>query len=285
MPTNPAAPRFRRFTRGRISLFLLILLGLVIYDGTRCVPTPPAAGNAFLGPPASTQPYDTLRVATLNIGGGVGNDDRFDLSRTAGEITGYDLVGLQELHGPEMHVGGHAFKLPFGTDQAEELGGMLKLPYLFAPSETQWGHDAFGNGAVTDLPVLHWQRFPLSSAGSATNRSVLLLRLNFHGKPLNVIITHLDRHEDHNAELESVLELFESMEKPVIVLADLNSEPTDPQLNRLKTLADETGITLADKAGNLDWILARGMHAVQFGRTEPVASDHGKVWAELRLDD
>ena len=266
----------RRFTPGRILAFILIVAGVFIYDGNRKQPEPANSGASFNGQPATSQPTAVLRVATFNMAGGVGGEDNhLNLNRTAAAITGYDLVGLQEVHGRTLLN---------GKDEAEILGDSLKLPWLFAPVESRWWHPDFGNGAVTDLSVLHWETIPISSAISDTNRNMLLFRVKFQNAPVNVIVTHLDRHADHDAELKIVLNLFESLEKPAIVLADLNTEPTYVQREKLIKMSNEIGIPFTEKTAGLDWILTRGMHATNWGETDNGASDHKLVWADLVLD-
>lgn len=269
-PSTSSTISQRRSLLGRIVLFVLIVAGLAALDGNQRQATSAASGTSFDGPPAATRPGALLRVATFNM------NRQLDPVRTVSALGGFDLIALEEVGG-----GG----LLGGKDQTQILGQALQLPWLFAPVERRWWHDDFGNGALTDLPVDHWQRLPFSSAAAATNRNLVLLRLEYQGKPLNVIVTHLDRQGDHDAELAGVLELFQSLEKPVILLGDLNSEPADRRIEQLRSLARACGIDpTKNRNDGLDWVLARGMHARDWGLKNTGASDHLLAWAELEMD-
>jgi len=255
-----------RFTAGRIALLLLIVIAVFIGGGSQKVGTGPASGDSLAGPPASRPSGNLLRVATFNIDGGV------HLDRIAEVIRGFDLVGLEEVH---------------SSDQIQTLSRELALPGLFAPVERQWWHESFGNGVLTSLDVDHWQRIPLSSSIADSNRNLLLLRLQFAGKPLNVIITHLERHDDHNAELRTVIVLFESLQEPAILMGDLNTRKDDAQIAALRNtpgVTDAIGAALNDKTpDSVDWIFARGLRLVRSGFTDNGASDHPAAWAELSV--
>ena len=119
----------------------------------------------------------------------------------------------------------------------KSLGEKLKLPWLFAPVERRWWKDSFGNGALTSLPILHWQRIPLGGEEATSHRNLLLLRVQFSGQPLNVLITHLSRDADRPHELRSVISLFQSLQEPALLIGDLNSEPADPQISELRKTA------------------------------------------------
>jgi endonuclease/exonuclease/phosphatase family metal-dependent hydrolase len=263
-----------------VGIFLLVILAWILLQGNQRPPTAPAEGDSFNGPPPTSQPAGgVLRVAELNIAGGVGGaDNKLDLDRTADAIRGFDLVGLEEIHG-----GGFLQS----EDQAQILGEKLKLPWLFAPVERRWWRDAFGNGAITSLPILHWQRFPLSGDSATSNRNFILLRAQYQGQPLNVLITHLSRDSDRPHELKTVISLFESLQEPAILMGDLNSVPTDPQmleLHKAPGVADAIGDEMGDKiGGNIDWIFTRGLRVVRAGTSDNGASDHYLAWAELRL--
>jgi endonuclease/exonuclease/phosphatase family metal-dependent hydrolase len=261
--------RGRRFTPGRIALFLVIVVGFFLWQGSQKIPTGPAAGTALNGPEPTSRPTgDTLRVATFNIDGKDGDS-------TADTMRGFDLIGLEEVHG-----GG-----PFSkSNQAETLGGKLNLPWLFAPVERQWWSDAFGDGALTSLPIEHWQRFPLANENADSNREVLILRLTFAGKPLNVLITHLERYQDLDNELASAISLFQSMQEPAILMGDLNLTKGDAQIESLRKTpgtADPIGDTNGE---SFDRIFARGMHSVGSGLIDKGASDHPLAWTELQLN-
>jgi len=262
-----------RFPAGRVALLLLIVVAVFIGQGNQKIPTGPAAGDLLAGPPASRPSGNLLRVATFNIDGGVGKaDGRLDLDRTAAAIRGYDLVGLEEVH---------------SNDQIQTLSQKLAMPGLFAPVERQWWHESFGNGVLTSLDLDHWQRIPLSNPNADSNPNLLLLRLQFAGKPLNVIITHLERHVDRQTELRSVVSLFESLQEPAILMGDLNCGKDEAQIATLRNtpgVTDAIGKALNDKTpDSVDWIFARGLGVVRSGFIDNGASDHPVAWAELSV--
>jgi endonuclease/exonuclease/phosphatase family metal-dependent hydrolase len=271
--------RRRRFTPGRIIVFLLVIALLVFLDGNEKIPSGAASGTTLNGSSSTPPPGgDELRVATFNIDSGVGPDDnRLDLDRTAETMRrGYDLIGLEEVHGG----------LPFTSDdQSLILGQKLGLQSLFAPVERRWWRDAFGDGILTDLPPIHWQRIPLANGVSRSNRELLLAQLQFDGRPLNVLVTHLDNFTDRAAELGTVISLFQSLQPPVIILADLNTTRDDPQLQALEKIPSVADpIAKICSASNVDWILARGMYSLGAGFIDNHASDHQLAWAALKLD-
>jgi endonuclease/exonuclease/phosphatase family metal-dependent hydrolase len=270
MSTTPGFPNSggRRFTAGRLAIFLIIVAGFMAWQGSQKIPLGAASGTTFVGPaPASRPSGDVLRVATFNIDGKSGD-------ATADTMRGFDLIGMEEVHGC----------CPLSkSNEAEILGDKLNMPALFAPVERQWWHDAFGDGALTTLPVDHWQRFPLSNEIADSNREVLVLRLEFAGKPLNVLITHLERHDDLENELATVISLFQSLQEPAILMGDLNLAPNDPQIDSLRKssgVIDPIGDSHGD---SFDRIFARGMRSLDSGLIDKGASDHPLAWAELEL--
>jgi len=200
------------------------------------------------------------------------------LSRTAKYLRNFDIVGLQEVHG------GSLFDWRNG---AEVLGQMLHMPYLFAPVERSWWHDDFGNGILCDPPVTRWERLPLSTSQSESNRNMLRVFCTWHNHPLAVIVTHLDRHADHDIELGAVIASFYDTPTPVILLGDLNidADPADPQLDNLRRdvlVTDALGQAMgANLQKTNDWIFARGLRCVAGGLMDNDASDHKLAWAEL----
>jgi endonuclease/exonuclease/phosphatase family metal-dependent hydrolase len=273
MSTAPRIQTFRgrRFTFGRVMVFLIFVAGFFALRGIEKTPAGPASGTSLNGPePASRPSGDTLRVATFNIDGKDGDS-------TADTMRGFDLIGLQEVHG-----------LGAKSNQAEILGQKLNLPWLFAPVERQWWGDGFGDGVLTSLPVDHWQRFPLANESADSNREVLVLQLRFSGRPLTVLITHLDNGGDREAELASVGSLFIAMRGPAILMGDLNSANDSPQIQMLRKMPDvidPLGDSVIAKNGqSWDRIFARGMQCTGSGFIDKGASDHPLAWAELKLN-
>ena len=122
---NAAAKRLGR-AAWRLGLLALVVGALLLAWGARKVPTGPASGTALhaVGRPevaslashhsgsGAPAPAPTFRVGTFNIDGARGLDGRVDLHRTAAQMTGCDLLGLNEVHGRTF--GEH-------RDQAERL--------------------------------------------------------------------------------------------------------------------------------------------------------------------
>jgi len=258
----------------------VLLVVVVLWQGAVRRQTPPAHGNSLLGVSDSQKPPtgDVLHCATFNIAGGVSPDDnRLDLNRTAKYLRGFDLIGLEEVHDDGIFD---------RRDQAQLLGELLHLSWLYAPSEDRWWRPCFGNAVLADLPVTHWDRWPLSMQLAATNRSLLELTADWRGRPLSILITHVDRHIDHDMELGAVLAAFRDAPAPAILLADLNTIPADKQLAALRadpTVTDCLGQFVGDKIpdSNVDWIFARGLKCTGAGFTDNDASDHKLVWADL----
>jgi endonuclease/exonuclease/phosphatase family metal-dependent hydrolase len=253
---------------------------LVVWDGYRRAPTPPAEGSSLNGiasHPAATR-ATTFRVGTFNIDGGVGTDEKFDLKRIADCMAGCDLVGLQEAHGRSWTD---------SRDQAQVLGEDMSLPWLYAPSETQWWHNSFGNAAISNLPLQSWERFPISGPASTNNRALLILHFHLGDKILHVLVVHLPTTNDRPAQCAIVSSLFYSFEKPAILLGDLNTRPGDPWIEKVRNHADVVDAVgeYAEKQvpNHVDWIFARGLVCVGGGTIDHHASDHPFYWADFKV--
>jgi endonuclease/exonuclease/phosphatase family metal-dependent hydrolase len=246
---------------------------MVIGTGADRVQAPPTSGTTFRGTAVA---FDgpTLRLGAFNIRGGRGTDNRTDLLRTADTVRGAQVVGLNEVHGRG------------GDDDALTLGHMLDLPSLFAPAERRWWRDSFGNGMLCALPVEGWVRIPLPGTQGAGHRTVLLTRLVWNGRVVNVLVTHIDRTTDRATQLRTVIDLFRSLEPPSVLMGDLNTNGTDEQIKQLisEGATDAIGSILRDRdtPGRIDWVLTRGLSVVNAGIIDQGASDHPFVWAEVR---
>ncbi len=276
-PPSAAPVSARR--RWRRTVVSSAIVAAIVYQGSLRRPTGPDAGIRFHVPAVAAQDSDdTLRVGTFNIHGGKGVDGVRDLTRIAKTLRGLDFAGLNEVHGAA----------PFrDDDQAAALGQQLGMPWLYAPTEQRWWCDPFGNGALSNLPVTSWQRIPLARTHGKSYRNAVLVRAEHQGKPVNIVVTHLDRSDDRERaeQLRTVGELFLALESPAILLGDLNTDDTEPALRKL---LDAPGVhdPLRDRLGDaaprrIDWILVRGLETIDAGIVNRGDSDHPHVWAEL----
>ncbi len=274
IPPHSSAPQRRRLPR--IVAIVTILFAVLALIGSLRMPT----GRLDVLPAATVQPFSghSIRVATYNIHSGVGADDRFDLARTAADLKDFDLIGLNEVRG--------AFST--GGDQASQLAAILGDRAVFAPSEYRWFHGHFGNGLLhrPDLDGLH--RIPLAGSAGRGKRNVIETRILTPGKPINVLVTHIDRGTDRAAQLQTVRQMFLALPEPAILMGDMNSERTDALIAPLRTSSGVTdGIAgiLGDKdpADRIDYIFTRGLKWQGGGLRNTKASDHPMAWAELEV--
>lgn len=272
---KPAAPR----SRWKRAFVGLALASAFVYASSLRRPTGPEAGVALHVPTSRSDDGNaTLRIGTFNIHGGRGVDGELNLGRIADTLRGLDFAGLNEVRGGFTES---------GADQAASLGQSLSMPWLYAPTEERWWCDQFGNGLLSNLPVASWQRIPLARRYGKSFRNAVLVRAQHEGRPVNIVVTHIDRSDDRERaeQLRTVGELFLSLAMPAILLGDLNTDADEPALRRL---LDAEGVhdPLRDKLGDdaprrIDWILVRGLDTVDAGLVNHGASDHPHVWAEL----
>ena len=282
-PATSNRPKFL-WSRPRCAAAVVSLaIAAVIAVGADRRQTEPAEGMS-INAPAIDAPFEShalrlpasIRVCTFNIHGGRDAAGRFDLERTAGCLVGYDLVGLNEVHG--------AFPWQEG-DQAQLLGNKLRLGWLFAPSERRWWNDDFGNGFLCSLPISGWRRIPLKGTRGKGYRTLVEAQVELGGRTLHTLVTHIDRVTDREEQLAAVIDAFLDLPEPAILMGDLNSTADDPLIQQLLNepgVLDplrESGAKSSRK--RIDWIFTRGLRPVAAGITDTGASDHPAVWAEL----
>jgi endonuclease/exonuclease/phosphatase family metal-dependent hydrolase len=241
-----------------------------------------ASGNALYGQTQEdAADRSTIRVATFNIHGAKGGDGVRDLNRVAECLQGFDVVGMNEVNGPD-----HLFS---DRNQAEALSEVLRMAWLFAPTEQRWWRDCFGNGMLSRLAVTHWERLPLTGTRHKGHRNVVFAVLPWQDRTLHVLITHLDRHFDRTVQLHTIVDMFLALPPPAVLMGDLNTLETDPQILGLRAtpgvaeaLKGLSGAGASPRS-RVDWIFVRGLEVVDGGMLERGASDHPCVWAEFRL--
>jgi endonuclease/exonuclease/phosphatase family metal-dependent hydrolase len=282
LAVSPPLQTLGRLARLRQAAFAAALVAAVVYTGQQRRPTGPSAGSLDVRIVASSVAADQparLKIGTYNIHGGKGTDGRRDLRRIAGILDGLDFVGLNELHGPGLFE---------SENQATTLARELRMTELFAPAEERWWHAQFGNGFLAKLDVMSWQVVPLARTFGKSCRNLIHVRARAaNGAPLNIVVTHIDRSDDRerHAQLRTVADFFVSLEAPAVLLGDLNSDPSDPEIARIlehEGVVDALGRMKGFQTpSHIDWIFTRGVDVADAGLTPAGPSDHPHVWAEL----
>ncbi|WP_225821800.1 endonuclease/exonuclease/phosphatase family protein [Streptomyces naphthomycinicus] len=290
---SPFARARRAARRGpAAALALTAVLGLAS-PGAAAADRAPGAGSAL--------PRVPLRVATYNIHAGAGEDDVFDLDRTAAAIRDLDadVIALQEV---DVHWGARSGF----TDEARELAERLRLHVFFAPiydlppatadgDRRRFGvailsrrppHDA-RNHEITRLSTQTPHPVPAPAPGFAE------VTLGVRGTRVHVYATHLDYRADpsvRRAQVDDMLAVLAEDPGPKVLLGDFNAEPSAPELARLwGPLADAApngGKTYpaVDPVRRIDLVtVSPDVTVTGAHESGTTASDHRPVVADLLL--
>jgi len=259
---------------------LLISLALHVWIASIRGPVSPAMGAKINAPSNWSKPDPKrFRVATYNIRRGKGLDDVRDLRRTAEILRNADITCLNE-------VGGSSF---FGApNQAQQLGEMLDMGWLFAPNQRRWYRDYFGSGLLSRFEVTRWFREQLVHDENISHsyRNLLTAELSLAGQPVAILVTHLDRARIQDDQLRYIFEKFTRYDR-AILMGDFNAIRDHPQLTGL--LSDANNLdAIADAPGSgttfrIDWIITRGFDVVDKGASPAGVSDHPYYWVDLAL--
>ncbi len=119
-------------------------------------------------------------------------------------------------------------------------------------------------------------------------RNATIVRVDFGGRIVPILVTHVDREKDHANQVHMVMRLFDALRPPCVLLADLNADGKNPAVHDLLSLADIHDCITESNAkiearGRLDWILARGFKAIGGGEIQKGASDHPLYWVDLEM--
>lgn len=177
-----------------------------------------------------------LRVLTYNIHSCVGMDGKLSTARIARVIAQYqpDVVALQELDVDNSQSG--------QLDQAHRIAEELGMVIHFHPiRHVEQGR--FGNAILTDLPIKVVKAEHLSTsdsiskkiggaAGAAFNepRGALWVEVQFNGKAVNIITTHLGlTPKEQRVQVEALLSeewlAHPDCKAPLILCGDFNATP------------------------------------------------------------
>jgi endonuclease/exonuclease/phosphatase family metal-dependent hydrolase len=241
-----------------------------------------------------------LRAATYNIHAGAGEDNVFDLARTAQALRSLhaDVIGLQEV---DVHWGARSNFV----DEARELAEKLDMRVFFAPiydfDPATPGADRrqYGVAVLSRYPIIHAENREITRLSTQTANPVPApapgfadVTVNVRGAHVHVYSTHLDYRSDpsvRRAQVTDMLNILAADSGPKILVGDFNAEPQAAELSALW----QNGIRDAAPNGAKTYPAAKPVKRIDLVTVSPdvtmlgahdvaaTASDHRPVVADL----
>jgi len=243
-------------------------------------------------PAVHTSGNKSLRVMTYNIHVGVGMDKKLDLQRIADVVNAEhpDLVGLQEVD--------RGVKRTEGKDEIAELAKLTAMNYAFAHNLDYQGGQ-YGVAILSRFPIKEIDHRKYENRREAERRGMLRVEIEFAGRTINFVTTHLDyQFEDGRVfETEQMLKFLEGVKGPLIVVGDFNDEPEGDAYRLMRQQFEDAWIVAklkepglsypADKpVKRIDYIFTRSSDRLRVKRPKIVttlASDHLPVVADIQI--
>ncbi|HIE17536.1 MAG TPA: endonuclease [Dehalococcoidia bacterium] len=209
-------PRLKLWTVPALSLLLLIVpLSMAI----TWQPPAAVAGKGF-----------PIRIMTYNLHNGFNTDGHLNMETIARVIerSAPDIVALQEVS--------RGWVVSGRLDMLTWLSQRLHMPYVFAPT----ADPLWGNAILSRYPVMAYSRFDLPPADLFIRRGFVAALVDLgNGDKLKVIATHLHHLEgDSDIRKEQAGTIVKFLDdvghNRVVLLGDLNAEPSDPEMVLLK---------------------------------------------------
>ena len=228
---------------------------------------------------------DTITIGTYNIHSTKGLDGKRSIDRIARVLSdaSADFVALNEVRSGLFGV----------SNQANELGTMLGLSWLFLPTEEKLFSGQFGLAFLSRYRINRYWVTPLISAhhseagvDSSHHRNLISVELTLQGQSVMLLFTHIDRGELRLQQLDQVLTEFEKYPL-AILMGDLNSDLNTPPLKRILKVEGVSDVIggAEPHEPHIDWILTRGFTAIETGGHPVGPSDHPYYWVQIKLTD
>lgn len=240
---------------------------------------------------AAVKAPQPIRAVSYNIKHGHGMDGRVDLPRVAAVLKKLepDFVGLQEVDLRCNRSG--------KTNQANDLAEMLKMHPGFGKFMSYQGGN-YGMAILSRYPLRNVTSLRLP--GGNEPRVALIADAQLpNGRSVLLVNVHFDWVRDDSyrfGQAQKLADYLGKQDKPFILLGDFNDVPGsrtielfDKIAHRTKKPAEDHFTIPSDKPSReIDFIYCAPAAAWKVGRveviTEPVASDHRPVVAELVLE-
>ncbi|MFI6828609.1 glycoside hydrolase family 3 N-terminal domain-containing protein [Kribbella sp. NPDC050241] len=249
-----------------------------------------------------------LTVASYNIHAGAGEDNVFDLDRTAQALKALnaDVIGLQEV---DVHWDARSQWRDTIAELAATLGmyaGFAPIYDLDPPTPGQ-PRRQYGVGVLSRFPLVRTENHPITRLSTQDPNPVpapapgfLEAEIDVRGRRVHVYCTHLDYRADpsvREAQVRDTMKILAGDRRKdlQILTGDFNAEATAPELAGLWTrLTDSwtaTGTTsggpntypAVDPVKRIDFVtVGTGLHVLRVAvPPEQAASDHRPVVADL----
>lgn len=234
----------------------------------------------------------TLRVMTYNIHVAVGMDKKLDLQRIADVIMKEkpDLVGLQEVD--------RGVQRTEGKDEIAELARLTRMDYAFAHNLDYQGGQ-YGVAILSRTLIQKVDHRKFENLREAERRGMLRVEVEFNGRIITFVTTHLDyQHDDGRVfETEQLLKFLSDVKGPLIVVGDFNDEPGGNAFKLMTGKFDDAWLSSRAKGDGLsypadkpvkriDYVFlskGEGLRAKKSWVVNSLASDHLPVVVDVEV--
>lgn len=246
--------------------------------GTETVPSPPEGLEQLVCQQFLT-PVD-LRVLSFNTHRSTGT-----LNAIAEEILEIDpdVVLLQEVDRRMLRSG--------AVDQAEVLADAVGMDGSFS-SNLDRGSGQYGTLILSRFDIVQQGRIPLVSTPRSEARGLQWVTLEISGQAVRIYNTHLDatRPDVRLAQARQVAGILADDDVPTVLGGDLNAWPASAavaaigsQLTDTWTAAGEGRSATSRGGRKIDYLFVRGLRPLLSQVATSGASDHNRLWADVRL--
>jgi len=249
-----------------------------------------------------------LTIASYNIHAGAGEDNVFDLDRTAQALKALDadVIGLQEV---DVHWDARSQWRDTITELAAKLGmfaGFAPIYDLDPPAAGQ-PRRQYGVGVLSRFPLVRTENHPITRLSTQDPNPVpapapgfLEAEIDVRGRRVHVYCTQLDYRADPSVRAAQVRDTTKILARDPkkdlqILTGDFNAEATAPELAGLWTRLTDSWTAAASTSGGpntypavdpvkrIDFVTVGAGFGVQLADVPPeqAASDHRPMVAEL----
>ncbi len=245
---------------------------------TDTVPSPPA-GLEELVCQQFRHPV-RLRVLSFNTHRSTGTIDA--VAREILEVDP-DIVLLQEVDRSMLRTG--------GVDQAAVLAEAVGMDGSFSTNLVR-GSGGYGTLILSRFEIVQHGRVPLVRSPRSEARGLQWVTVEVDGRALRVYNTHLDAtHPDVRlAQARQVAGVLAGDDLPTVLGGDLNAWPASAAVAAIgRELTDTWGVSgqgreATSRGGRkIDYLFVRGLDPLLSRVESSSASDHHRLWADLRL--